>query len=311
MVTDSACLLIITDSMDVAWPSSTRALPLSSFELDREHVELANPATAVQPSNLAYVIYTSGSTGTPKGVAIEHHSAVSFLTWGRHAFSAETLRCTLAATPISFDLSVFEIFLPLSGGQTVVLARNVLELPKLPSVADVTLVTTVPSAAAALLDAGAIPSTLKTINLAGEPLSAQLVDRLYAESNLTAVNDLYGPTETTTYSTWTTRRRGERANIGRPIANTRLYLVDEAMQLVPVGMAGELLIAGEGVARGYLQRPELTNERFLSLAHLAEQGVAYRTGDLCPLRTRRYARLPRTHGPPGKGKWLPCRARRN
>jgi acyl-coenzyme A synthetase/AMP-(fatty) acid ligase len=146
---------------------------------------------------------------------------------------------------------------------------------------EVTLVNTVPSAAAALLDAKAIPRSLKTINLAGEPLSSQLVDRLYAETGLTTVNDLYGPTETTTYSTWTTRRRGGPTSIGRPVANTRLYLLDESLQAVPLGMAGELLIAGEGVARGYLHRPELTAERFVPLDHLGEPGKAYRTGDLC------------------------------
>ena len=281
MVKDSGCRLILADAASTTWPSSIRALQLSSLGLSHRVADDANPVTATGASNLAYVIYTSGSTGMPKGVAIEHHSAVSFLSWGREAFPARVLKGTLASTPISFDLSVFEIFLPLICGHTVILARDILDLPNLPAVKEITLATTVPSAAAALLDARAIPPTLKTINLAGEPLSAQLVDRLYNETRLGTVNDLYGPTETTTYSTWTTRRRGEAASIGRPIANTRVYLLDEAMQLVPLGMAGELFIAGEGVARGYLHRPDLTNERFVSLTHLGEPGRAYRTGDLC------------------------------
>ena len=228
-----------------------------------------NPEIAVSPDSLAYVIYTSGSTGRPKGVAIEHHSTVSFLTWGKNTFTTADLRGTLAATSICFDLSVFEIFLPLVSGGTVILAKDVLELPALPAAAQVTLLTTVPSAMTALLDQKLIPPTLRTINLAGEPLSAPLVDRMYAETGVLAVNDLYGPTETTTYSTWTKRLVGGPASIGRPLANTRVYLVDRALQLVPRGMPGELLIAGEGVAQGYLGRPELTAERFVMLEHLA------------------------------------------
>ncbi len=240
-----------------------------------------NPGIVLQPDALAYVIYTSGSTGRPKGVAIEHHSAVSFLTWGKKTFTANDLRGTLAATSICFDLSVFEIFLPLVSGGTVILARDVLELATLPAAAKVTLVTTVPSAISALLDQKQIPPTLRTLNLAGEPLSAHLVDRLYGETGIAAVNDLYGPTETTTYSTWTKRLAHTPATIGRPLANTRIYLVDKTLQLVPRGMPGELLIAGEGVARGYLGRPELTAEKFVRLDHLGETGRVYRTGDLC------------------------------
>ena len=279
MVEDSGCRLVLSDSTVERWPASVVAL--SPGSLKSNYSEVGNPDVPVASSNLAYVIYTSGSTGKPKGVAIEHHSTVSFLTWGRAAFSAEVLQGTLASTPISFDLSVFEIFLPLTCGYSVILAQDVLSLPRLPAAAEVTLVTTVPSAAAALLDAGGIPRTLKTINLAGEPLATHLVDRLYIETNLEAIHDLYGPTETTTYSTWTTRRRGEPANIGGPIANTRVYLLDESKQLVPLGMAGELYIAGEGVAREYLHRPDLTAERFVALSHLGENGRAYRTGDLC------------------------------
>jgi amino acid adenylation domain-containing protein len=278
MIEDSGCKLVITDASEDPWPfAAAKALALPAFHgADGE-----NPDVAVAPGSLAYVIYTSGSTGKPKGVAIEHHSTVAFLTWAHNAFSAQVLKGTLASTPISFDLSVFEIFVPLTAGHTVILAADVLHFSKLPAMREVTLLTTVPSAAAALLDTYSIPPSLKHINLAGEPLTAALVDRLYAETGIDTVTDLYGPTETTTYSTWTTRRRNQPATIGRPIANTRVYLVDDAMQLVPLGMAGELLIAGEGVARGYLHRPEITAERFISLKHLGEPSRAYRTGDLC------------------------------
>lgn len=281
MLEDSGAQCVISASWEEL-PSqlSARVLApplnrLPSFDRDR------NPSLPVSPHALAYVIYTSGSTGLPKGVAIEHHSTVSFLTWGTNTFSKEELSGTLASTSICFDLSVFEIFLPLVSGGAVILAQDVLAFDGLPAAEEVTLLTTVPSAVSALLKQKTIPSTLRTINLAGEPLPSQLVDRLYAETGVTSVNDLYGPTETTTYSTWTKRRPGMPATIGRPLANTRIYLVDSALQLVPQGMPGELLIAGEGVARGYLGKPTLTAEKFVSLPHLGESGRAYRTGDLC------------------------------
>ncbi len=282
MLEDSGCRIVLSEAGAGAWPFSARPLDMA---LSRDEQRIGNPVTPVSASNLAYVIYTSGSTGRPKGVAIEHHSTVSFLAWGRQAFSSSELRGTLASTSISFDLSVFEIFLPLTSGHTVILARDILQFPSLSAVGQVTLLTTVPSAAAALLDTGGLPPTLKTINLAGESLSGTLVDRLYAESRVMSVNDLYGPTETTTYSTWARRHRGEPATIGRPIANTRVYLLDEHLQLAPIGTTAELFIAGEGVARGYLHQPAFTAERFVSLAHLGESGRAYRTGDLCQYRS--------------------------
>jgi amino acid adenylation domain-containing protein len=266
MTEDSGCSVVLTDAEVDDNPAP---------EWDE------NPALAISSSNLAYVIYTSGSTGRPKGVAIEHHSVVSLLHWARGTFPSETLRGTLASTSISFDLSVFEIFVPLAWGHTVILADDLLAFPSLPAAGEVTLMTGVPSAAAALLDSRSIPATLKTIHLAGEAASPSLIDRLYAETSVADVNDLYGPTETTIYSTWTRRSRGGPATIGRPLANTRVYLVDASLELAPDGLPGELLIAGEGVARGYLHRPELTAERFVSPAHLDVEGRAYRTGDLC------------------------------
>jgi amino acid adenylation domain-containing protein len=281
MLDDSGAHLILSESwIDKNFPAGPTVLPAGGRGSDKPEFD-QNLDLPVSPQALAYVIYTSGSTGKPKGVAIEHHSTVSFLTWGKNTFSTDDLRGTLASTSICFDLSVFEIFLPLITGGTVILARDVLGLPNLPAASEVTLVTTVPSAITALLDQGRIPHTVRTLNSAGEPLSAHLVDRLYAETGIAAVNDLYGPTETTTYSTWTRRTAGTTANIGRPLGNTRVYLVDRDLQLVPQGMPGELLIAGEGVARGYLGRPELTAEKFVTLEHLDEPGRAYRTGDLC------------------------------
>jgi amino acid adenylation domain-containing protein len=237
------------------------------------------PSSKATSNNLAYVIYTSGSTGKPKGVAIEHRSAVAFLHWARSVFSPEELAGVLASTSICFDLSVFELFVPLSWGGTVVLAENALQLPNLPA-HDVTLINSIPSAMSELLRMGGVPESVRTINLAGEPLSTSLVQQLYELPGLKKVYDLYGPSESTTYSTFTLRMPRDRATIGRPIGNTQVYILDQDLQPLPVGVPGELFIGGDGLARGYLNRPELTAERFIGNPFNADPSARiYRTGD--------------------------------
>jgi len=237
----------------------------------------------VAPDNLAYVIYTSGSTGRPKGVAIEHHSAVTLVRWAKEVFSPQDLAGVLAGTSICFDLSVFELFVPLSWGGRVVLMRDPLELSQSPRAAEVTLVNTVPSAGAELVGLGALPGSVGTVNLAGEPLPNRLAQDLYQCAAVQRVFNLYGPSEDTTYSTFTLVERGARGqvSIGRPIADTQVYIVDGRMNPVPVGVIGELYIGGEGLARGYLDRPDLTAERFVP-DPLGDRpgGRLYRTGDL-------------------------------
>ncbi|HET7231076.1 MAG TPA: amino acid adenylation domain-containing protein, partial [Longimicrobium sp.] len=238
-----------------------------------------SPARGSAPRSLAYLIYTSGSTGVPKGVAIEHESAVTLLSWAAAVFTAEELSGVLAATSISFDLSVFEIFLPLSLGGRVIVVENALALPRSAAADQVRLVNTVPSAIAALLQSGGIPAGVRTVNLAGEPLRAELVDALYARG-IDRVYDLYGPSEDTTYSTWTLRRAGGPTTIGRPISNTRAYVLGAAMLPLPAGVPGELYLGGRGLARGYLGRPGLTAERFVPDPFSGERGARlYRTGD--------------------------------
>jgi amino acid adenylation domain-containing protein len=280
MVEDSGCRLVLTDREAAAWPFPGAA-PL---ELGRIEAVAAARPPAASAADLAYVMYTSGSTGRPKGVAVEHRGVVSLLAWGRRRFPAALFRRSLAAASFSFDISVFEIFMPLITGGTLVLAENILELRTLPEAGDITTVTVVPSSAGALLDARGFPASIQNIFSAGEALSASLADRLYAETGAATVHDAYGPTETTIYSTCALRQRGAAATIGTPVDNTRAYVLDSRLRLLPPGIAGELFLAGDGVARGYLHRPELTAERFLSLAHLGEPGRAYRTGDLCRFR---------------------------
>ena len=170
----------------------------------------------------------------------------------------------LAATSICFDLSVFELFLPLVSGGKVILAENALCLHDLAAKNEVTLVNTVPSVMAQVLALGPLPESVRIVNLAGEPLKTELVNRLYEHAGVDKVYDLYGPTETTTYTTFTLRRANGPETIGRPIANTQIYILDDTLQPVPVGVEGEIYIGGEGVARGYLNRAEQTAERFLS-----------------------------------------------
>ncbi|MES1240588.1 MAG: amino acid adenylation domain-containing protein, partial [Acidobacteriota bacterium] len=234
----------------------------------------------LSPDHLAYVIYTSGSTGRPKGVAIAHRSAAALLRWAAGVFPAGDLAGVLAATSITFDLSVFELFLPLSAGGAVVMARDALELAELPAASDVTLINTVPSAFAELVRLGAVPPSVTTVNLAGEALPAALVEEAFARTGVERIYNLYGPSEDTTYSTFAVRRRGEPGAppIGRPVAGTRAYVLDAGLRPVPVGAAGELFLAGAGLARGYLGRPELTAERFLPCPF--GTGRMYRTGDL-------------------------------
>ncbi|MBE9004879.1 amino acid adenylation domain-containing protein [Fortiea sp. LEGE XX443] len=244
-----------------------------------------NPCSQITVNNLAYVIYTSGSTGRPKGVAIEHHSTVALIDWSRTVFLSADLASVLASTSICFDLSVFEIFVPLSYGGTVLLVENILSLLTLAARQKVTLINTVPSAIAALLKEQAIPTSVRTINLAGEPLLNKLVQQLYELENIHNVLNLYGPSEDTTYSTYTLipRTNQETISIGRPIANTQIYILDQQLQLVPIGIVGELYIGGLGLARGYWNIPELTKEKFIINPFLPENRL-YKTGDLARYR---------------------------
>ncbi|HET8890235.1 MAG TPA: amino acid adenylation domain-containing protein [Candidatus Angelobacter sp.] len=253
-------------------------------ELNLQEQPATDPDTEalrLKSHHLAYVIYTSGSTGTPKGVMIEHANATNVITWGAKVFSASETAHTLFSTSIQFDVSVFECFVPLACGATVHLVDDVLAM--LHPRPAVSMMSTVPSAISALLDQRALLPSLRTINLGGEPLKKTLIEKVFEQSYATRVCNLYGPTETTTYSTWISMARDEqvRESIGRPIANTQIYLLDKNKQPVPVGAVGELYIGGAGVARGYLNRPELTAERFLPDPFSPDpKARMYKTGDL-------------------------------
>ncbi|HEX6913304.1 MAG TPA: amino acid adenylation domain-containing protein, partial [Longimicrobium sp.] len=288
MLADSAPAVVLTQRHLRGRVDGTglRVLELDADEPAWGHLPASNPAVeGLTPGHLAYLIYTSGSTGRPKGVAIAHRNTVNLLDWAGRDLGDGDFERTLFSTSLNFDLSVFELFTPLVRGGAVWLVDDALALLRSP--ADVTLVNTVPSAMRALLDGGGLPAGVRTVCLAGEPLKQVLVERIFAETAVERVCNLYGPSETTTYSTgvqmW--RRDGFAPHIGTPLQNTRCYIVDGALEPLPVGVAGELCIGGAGVARGYLGRAELTAEKFVADPFVADAGARmYRTGDLARWR---------------------------
>jgi amino acid adenylation domain-containing protein/non-ribosomal peptide synthase protein (TIGR01720 family) len=240
------------------------------------------PLQVSTPEHLAYIIYTSGSTGVPKGVAIEHRNAVAYLYWAKSIFTPEMLQGTLAAAPISFDMSTFEILMPLISGTTIIIAENVLQFPVLTAKDQVTLIFTVPSIMNALLQQEELPRSVRTVIFGGEYLRTELVRKLYDFGHIEKVYDVYGPTETTTNATFSLRSPEGPETIGQPIANTQIYILDGDQNQVPIGVPGEIYICGSGVARGYLDRPQLTGERFIKNPFSNEPGKErlYKTGDL-------------------------------
>jgi amino acid adenylation domain-containing protein len=285
MLEDGRVPVLLTEHhlLDSLSEHSARAVCLDADWPEIERQSEARPATRVRSNNLAYVIYTSGSTGRPKGVAIEHRSAVAMVDWARSVYTPEETAGVLASTSICFDLSVYELFVPLSRGGKVLLAENALQLPSLPHVADVTLINTVPSAMGELVRMKAMPRSVTTVNLAGEPLTSALARQVLLETDagVKKLYNLYGPSEDTTYSTFALVDADKNPTIGRPISNTEIFILDAHMQVVPAGVPGELYISGEGLARGYLNRPKLTAEKFIPNPFSDKPGRRlYRTGDL-------------------------------
>ncbi|WP_411851393.1 amino acid adenylation domain-containing protein [Stenotrophomonas sp. LGBM10] len=245
------------------------------------HAATDVPAMTRRGDGLNHLIYTSGSTGVPKGVAITRGATAAMLDWAVQTYTATGLRRTLASTSICFDLSVFELFAPLSCGGCVVLVDTILDLVHT-DVGALSLVNTVPSALGAILDAGRLPR-VDIINVAGEPLPRPLVDKAYAHPGVQAVFNLYGPSEDTTYSTAACVPAGTgcKPSIGVPLPGTMAHVLDSALNVVPPGAIGELYLSGEGLARGYHDRAVMTAERFLPCPGGARPGERmYRTGDI-------------------------------
>jgi amino acid adenylation domain-containing protein len=244
----------------------------------------ADRMAPLRPQHPAYVIYTSGSTGRPKGVIVPHRNVANLLQWALTTFGYDGLSQVLASTSFSFDVSVFEMFAPLAAGGCVEIVSDLLVLARRPYRG--TLVSGVPSVLASLISGGSAPPVLDeasgTVVLAGEALSGQHMTLLRSWVPGRRIANIYGPTEATVYATaWFSSAADEPAPpIGQPLDNTRVFVLDRWLCPVPVGVAGELYVAGAGLARGYLNRPGLTGERFVACPFGAVGERMYRTGDL-------------------------------
>ncbi|HEX2093151.1 MAG TPA: amino acid adenylation domain-containing protein, partial [Longimicrobiaceae bacterium] len=263
MTEDAEVSLVLTSTrLAGVLPEGTGVLALDAVHGEVEAESEIAPETGVAPENLSHVIFTSGSTGRPKGVMIRHSSVVTLLHWLRETVSDEERASVLFSTSINFDVSVAEAFGTLCWGGKLVLVENALELAAVPE--PVAYVSMVPTAAAELLRMGAIPASVRTLNLGGEALPADLARALHALGTVERVGNLYGPAEDTTYSTYSlVPQDAATVTVGRPVAGARAYVLDGDLHPVPIGVVGELYLGGDGLSRGYANRPELTAERFL------------------------------------------------
>nr|EKX8186754.1 non-ribosomal peptide synthase/polyketide synthase [Pseudomonas aeruginosa] len=276
-------------------------LPLAQgvqrIDLDRgapwfEDYSEANPDIHLDGENLAYVIYTSGSTGKPKGAGNRHSALSNRLCWMQQAYGLGVGDTVLQKTPFSFDVSVWEFFWPLMSGARLVVAapgdhRDPAKLVALINREGVDTLHFVPSMLQAFLQDEDVASctSLKRIVCSGEALPADAQQQVFAKLPQAGLYNLYGPTEAAIDVThWTCVEEGKDAvPIGRPIANLACYILDGNLEPVPVGVLGELYLAGRGLARGYHQRPGLTAERFVASPFVAGERM-YRTGDLARYR---------------------------
>ena len=250
-----------------------------------------NPSVPVDPQNLAYVIYTSGSTGRPKGVMISHGAIANHMDWMQRVFPLTPTDLVFQKTPFSFDASVWEFYAPLLTGGRLLMARPGGHADPAYLVGaivehQVTILQLVPTLLRALLE---VPSfrnctSLRRVFVGGEALTFELQQRFFERLPGASLHNLYGPAEAAIDSTfWTCAPRGAHpvVPIGTPIDQAQVHVVDPQFQLVPVGVGGELLIGGAGLGRGYVNRPDLTAERFIPNPFATRPGDRlYRTGDL-------------------------------
>ncbi len=266
--TDSNCKLVIDEE------------ELIRFQRDEDLYLLKNVENHKKSSDLAYIIYTSGTTGNPKGVMITHKNAVALIEWAKDEFKNTDFDLVYAATSHCFDLSVFELFYTLSVGKKIKLLDSALEIGKHLQNDTKVLLNTVPSSIRNVLEGGYDLSNVSAINLAGEPFPVDIAQKLLTTT--AEIRNLYGPSEDTTYSTCYKLSKSKEYRsipIGIPITNTQVYILDESLQLLPPGVIGKLYVSGSGVANGYLNRHELTTEKFLDNPYCAGEHM-YDTGDL-------------------------------
>ena len=294
MLEDAGAKLLVTE-LAVAGELVTPGLTLVSPTVERAALgalPAVNPPAVARPDNAAYVIYTSGSTGRPKGVEVLHRGLTNFLQSMQREPGITAADTLLAVTTISFDIAGLELWLPLITGARIVLADRVTAadgaaLMRALRDAGATILQATPATWRLLLAAGWEGTKGLRIFCGGEALPGELAGELLQRG--TEVWNLYGPTETTIWSTLHRVQPADAApslvTIGRPIANTQCHVLDAALQPLPIGVAGELHLGGAGVAQGYWHRPELTAERFVPDPFVAARGAQlYKTGDLARWR---------------------------
>jgi amino acid adenylation domain-containing protein len=292
MLADSGVGTVLTESR-LTLPGGFRG---TALRLDADWEQVADesgedPAVAVDPGNLAYVIYTSGSTGRPKGVLLSHRGVVNFLAAMRRQPGLDAADVLLSVTTLSFDIAALEIFLPLSVGARLVLARRETAADGAALAAEIarsgaTALQATPATWRLLLEGGWQGDGRLKVLCGGEALPRALADALLARGG--ELWNLYGPTETTIWSAAGRVEPGDSGTagvlLGAPIDNTRIHVLDRHAQPVPVGVPGELVIGGLGLARGYFRRPGLTAERFIPDTFSDAGERLYRTGDLARYR---------------------------
>ncbi|HII2925233.1 TPA: non-ribosomal peptide synthase/polyketide synthase [Pseudomonas aeruginosa] len=293
MLEDSGVELLLSQShLKLPLAQGVQRIDLDQADAWLENHAENNPGIELNGENLAYVIYTSGSTGKPKGAGNRHSALSNRLCWMQQAYGLGVGDTVLQKTPFSFDVSVWEFFWPLMSGARLVVAapgdhRDPAKLVALINREGVDTLHFVPSMLQAFLQDEDVASctSLKRIVCSGEALPADAQQQVFAKLPQAGLYNLYGPTEAAIDVThWTCMEEGKDAvPIGRPIANLACYILDGNLEPVPVGVLGELYLAGRGLARGYHQRPGLTAERFVASPFVAGERM-YRTGDLARYR---------------------------
>jgi len=289
MVEDAKVEVILTERAvsDKITALSKKIIFIDDTDLDG--LPVSNPNIPVPADSLAYIIYTSGSTGIPKGVQVPHATVRHLLLSAQKQLNLNPQDKLLAVITLSFDMSVFELFLPISIGASIVIAgqttiRDGAKLSALLDSSKATIMQATPSTWRMLLTAGWQGSDKLMIISGGEPMSSDLLKQLFIRCR--ELWDMYGPTEITVYATANKVTTADAVPcIGKPLPNVKGYILDALLHPVPVGVTGELYIGGEGVAKGYLNRPELTAEKFVVNPFIKtgpgeHQPFMYRTGDL-------------------------------
>lgn len=278
MIRDCGAKLIITEKeLANLLGDDQPAYCIEDFMESRTDYLAVQPQVTIEPGSAAYVIYTSGSTGRPKGVVITHANVLAFVHWAMDEFAQDGFEIVYAATSYCFDLSIFELLFTLCAGKRLRLLQSGLEIAPYLQHDRQVLINTVPSVVENLLKEQTDLSAVVTLNMAGEPIPVSVAKQL--DCVRMKVRNLYGPSEDTTYSTCYRLNKGdEHIPIGRPIANTRIYITDSCNNLVPPGVPGEICIAGDGLAKEYLDMPELTAEKFAG--NMPGESRVYKTGDL-------------------------------